>query len=360
MRLLIDATTAQHARGGIGVVVSGFLGALHGRDDADVTVLAGPLLDTGELPTWRPPLMSRTPARLVFQRLALPAVTALGRRWLGRPERVLYLDSYVPHWRWPGAEVQQEAFVHDVLPLTHPQYFRQRKDVAKRMAMEAIRNQRPRVFTSCEFTATEIRRELGLEAVVARFGCGQLTDDESDALLSEAPSERRDYLLYVGALEERKDLRTLVDGFLLASPGSSGLKLAFVGNLRTAEAHAFRRWAKERGGDRVRFLGRRSSEDTLHLLRTARAIIYPSVAEGFGLPVLEGLAMGTPVITTGIPVIRSWALDGPRYFEAGDAQSLAEAIRETLNDSGSERLRRGKEVAEPYRWSGFAERILAA
>jgi glycosyltransferase involved in cell wall biosynthesis len=360
VRLLIDATTAQHARGGIGVVVSGFLRAIQERNDVEAMVLAGPVLDVGELRTWRPPLITRTPARLVFQRLALPAVTALGHRWLGRPERVLYLDSYVPQWRWPGGNVRQETFVHDVLPLTHPQYFARQKDVAKRMAMEAIRRQKPRVYTSCEFTAGEIRRELGLEAVVAPFGCGQLTDQETDVMLNDTSAERGDYLLYVGATEERKDLRTLVEGFLLASSEDTALRLAFVGDLRTAEAQAFRAWAKERAGDRVRFLGRKSSEDTFRLLRHARAVVYPSVAEGFGLPVLEGMAMGTPVITTDIPVIRSWALDGPRYFSAGDGQSLAAAIRETTNDSASTRLRRGKEIAEPFRWSRFTERILAA
>lgn len=360
MRLLIDATTAQHARGGIGVVVGGFLGALQNRNDVDARVLAGPDLDVGTLPAWRPPLIGRTPARLAFQRFALPAVTALGRRWLGRPDRILYLDSYVPQWRWRGENLKHETFVHDVLPLTHPQYFARRKDVAKRMAMEAIRRQGPRVFTSCEFTAAEIQRELGLPSVVARFGCGQLSDEEADAMLAAAPADRGNYVLYVGAIEERKDLRTLVEGFLAAAPEDTGLRLAFVGNLRTEEARTFRAWAKQRAGERVRFLGRRPTDETFDLLRHARALIYPSVAEGFGLPVLEGMAMGTPVITTAIPVIQSWALDGPRYFTAGDAQSLAEAIRLTLDDPGNARVRRGKEIAEPYRWSGFAESILAA
>ena len=360
MRLLIDATTAQHARGGIGVVAQGLLGALQGRDDVEATILAGPYTDVGSLPSWHPPLVARTPARIAFQRVALPAVTAIGGRWLGHPQRVLLLDSYVPMWRVPRQPAQLATFVHDVLPLTHPEYFARRKDVAKRLAFDAIRRQRPLVFTSCEFTAAEIRRELGVDPVVAEFGCGQLRDEEADELLASRPTERARYFLYVGALEARKDLRTLVQGFARLAAKEEGVRLAFVGNWRTDEGRAFRKWAETVGGSGVRFLGKRSSDEVFELMRRACAVVYPSLAEGFGLPVLEAMATGTPVISTDIPVIRSWALDGPLYFTAGDSESLEATLAEALRAASSARIARGKDIAERFRWSRFADRLLAA
>ncbi len=358
--ILIDATTAQHARGGIGVVTNGLLSALADQQFGhQITVAAGPhTLVPLPLLAWRPPLVARSQARILFQRLALPALLGAPAH---QPDRVLYLDSYVPLWRWPGSTAKSAAFVHDVLPLTHPSYFGSRKDIWKRLGFRSITNQSPEVVTSCEFTAEEIRRELGLPSRVVRFGCGQISDREADRFLVETPPRRRPYVLYVGAIEERKDLRTLVHAVLgINRPGGAELRLAIVGNWRTEEGRAFRRWAHAVAGRRVRFLGRRDSPETLELLRSAAVLVYPSVAEGFGLPVLEGLAAGTPVVASNIPVIRSWAGDTVHYFQPGDATSLGEAIEEALSPGAEWKAVRGPALSETYRWSGFAEGLLAA
>lgn len=359
MRLLIDATTAQHARGGIGVVAAGLIGALQGRTDVQATVIAGPATDTGILSRWQPPLVARTAPRIVFQRLALPGVVALAAGRLGEPERLLLLDSYVPQWRWPGNGPRIETFVHDVLPLTHPGFFPRRKDAAKRIALRAIRSQRPMTFTSSDFTANDISKVLGVEALVARFGCGQFSDDEAQDLLSRPRRPAGDHLVYVGAIEARKDIRTLVEGFL-TSRSARCLRLAFVGDWQTPEGRALQAWSKATAGDSVRFLGRRASRETREIVEGARALIYPSLAEGFGLPVLEGMAAKVPVIATSIPAIQSWAGEGARYFTAGDPASLADAIDEVLLGDTRALVARGQQVSEGYRWARFAETILAA
>lgn len=358
MTLLIDATTAQHARGGIGVVTDGLIGALSQRRSDPVFLLSGPHTNPQGLAAWSPPLVSRTAARIAFQRLALPAVVGAGSRWLGRPDRVLHLDSYVPEWGWPRSHAQVETFVHDVLPLTHPEYFGARKDIAKRRAFAAIRRRQPRVFTSCAFTAGEIERELGIVPEVAEFGCGQFSDRDADALLDEPRAEPGDYILYIGAIEPRKDLSTLLEGFLQAAV--EGLRLVIAGNMETPAARAFAAEARLRGGDRIEFAGRASAAEAFALLRHARAVVYPSLAEGFGLPVLEGMAASTPVITTNIPAIASWALDGPLYFEAGEPASLAEAIHAVVLGGAEGHVRRGRELSEHYRWSRFAETLLGS
>ncbi|MBI5947804.1 MAG: glycosyltransferase family 4 protein [Chloroflexi bacterium] len=358
--ILIDATTAQHARGGIGVVTNGLLSALAGQQFGhQITVAAGPSTPVpAPLHAWRPPLVARSQGRILFQRIALPALLGPSDR---QPDRVLYLDSYVPLWRWPGSTAATAAFVHDVLPLTHPSYFGSRKDIWKRLGFRAIARQAPEVVTSCEFTAAEIQRELGLPSRVVRFGCGQISDAQAERFLAEAPPRRRRYVLYVGAIEARKDLRTLVHAVLRTDhPGGEDLTLVIVGNWRTEEGRAFRRWAQAVAPGRVRFLGRRDSPETLTLLRSAGALVYPSVAEGFGLPVLEGLAAGTPVVAANIPVIRSWAGDTAHYFQPGDAVSLGEAIEEALSPAAEWKAVRGLALSETYRWSGFARGLLAA
>ena len=357
-RILVDATTAQHARGGIGVVTSGFLEGASPAVRQGMTVVAGP-----DVPVpvgyrvVRPPLLRKSAARMLFQRAGLPAFAALAA---GRPRRVLLLDSYMPMATLPGV-TRWECFVHDVLPLTHPQYFTARKDVLKRVAFNAIRRLRPRVFASSPFVASEIERELGIRPEIAEFGCGQFSDSQAAAFLDQPLEPKKPYLLYVGAIEARKDIATLVrafEGARTTDPRAPS-ELHIIGNTETAEARAFRAWADRVAPRSVRFLGRRPAQETIGRLRDATALVYPSLAEGFGLPVLEGMAIGTPVITTDIPAIRSWAGEGASYFPAGDVNALAEAIRCVSATPLDQLTRAGQEISERYRWARFAEKLVA-
>jgi glycosyltransferase involved in cell wall biosynthesis len=360
--LVIDATTAEHARGGIGVVTAGFLEALAAQPRAlEVTVLAGPTTPVPDgLRTIRIPFLGRSAARIGFQRLVEPAFIRLAGGELARADRLLTLDSYVPAWKWPGQFPEVASFVHDVLPLTHPQFFTSRKDVAKRLAFRSISSQRPLVFTSTDFTAREIRSTLGVDPRVARFGCGQLTDKEADSFLRLPARHRRPFILYVGAVEERKDLKTLVRAFGdIRRSGHEGLQLAIAGNWNTGEGRNFRRWSATHSDGGVRFLGRVEREQARYLLENARALVYPSVAEGFGLPVIEGFAVGTPVVASNIEAITSWAGDAARFFTPGDAGSLAAALREAIEQPIETTAQRGKELAESYRWKSFASAMVA-
>ena len=361
-QLVIDASTAEHARGGIGVVTERFLEALAEIDGHDAAVVvAGPNVAVPEaLVAWRADAARWSAYRIALQRLGFPALLQVAPSLRGAA-RVLYLDSYVPLWSQPAEGPSAECFVHDVLPLTHPQYFTARRDVMKRLAFASVRKQRPRVYTSAEFTAGEIRRELGLEAQVVRFGCGQFADAEADAALSRAPPAARPYVAYIGALEARKDIRTLVRGFTLVRDGvADPLQLAIVGDWRMAEGRELRRWVRDLGVEHVRFLGRLSTRDARALLAGASALVYPSLAEGFGLPVLEALAIGTRVVATDLPAITSWAGDTVVTFPPGDPAGLASALREVLaapRDPGA--IARGKALAEGYRWRRFAESLLS-
>lgn len=347
-QLVIDASTAEHARGGIGVVTERFLEALAEIDGHDAAVVvAGPHVAVPEaLVAWRADTARWSASRIALQRLGFPALLQVAPSLRGAA-RVLYLDSYVPLWSQPGEGPSAECFVHDVLPLTHPHYFTARRDVMKRLAFASVRKQRPRVYTSAEFTAGEIRRELGLKAHVVRFG--------------RAPSAARPYVVYIGALEARKDIRTLVQGFTLArDDGADPLQLAIAGDWRTAEGRELRRWVRDLGAEHVRFLGRLSTKDARELLTGASALVYPSLAEGFGLPVLEALAIGTRVVATDLPAITSWAGDTVITYPPGDPAGLASALREVLaapRDPGA--IVSGKALAEGYRWRRFAESLLA-
>ena len=355
-RVLIEATTAEHARGGIGVVVAGLMSAL-AEDSAgyEATFLLGPTTETPRSVNVQTVNLARSSVgRILYQRLLLPT-TATART---PSVNVIFMDSFLPLWGTPGLTGRSTVFVHDVLPLTHPEFYDSRKDVVKRLAYATIRRRRPDVVTSCDFTALEIERTLGIRPRVARFGCGQFTDDEADLLLTEAPQTRGNVVLYVGNLDSRKGLRSLISAVEMAAGKDASLTLAIVGNWRTADGLALRRWVASRRLGRVRFLGRLGKAETLDLLKHARALVYPAVAEGFGLPVLESLAVGTPTIASDIEVIRSWAGDCATYFPAGDEGALADAILESASAQAERRVAWGRDLSTSYRWRAFATALL--
>ena len=94
----------------------------------------------------------------------------------------------------------------------------------------------------------------------------------------------------------------------------------------------------------------------LDAVARASALIFPSLAEGFGLPVLEALALGTPVVASNIPSIRSWAGDAATYFDPHDPETWSAAIQ-TATRASTEMRREGQRLALGYRWSACAASV---
>ncbi len=357
MTLLVDATTAQHARG-IRTVVDGILYELP-QVSQDAIVAAGPDLDApAGLRLRRVPGAGTRFGRLLYQRLLLPADVARLGAGATPVDRVLLLDSYVPLVR-PQRRLRYAALVHDTLPLTHPSFWPRPNQLVKRSAFAALRRARPVLFTSSDFNAREIERLLGVSARVVQFGCGQLLDAEADDAAAAALPEQQSYVISVGAIEARKDTLSLIDAFELATQSLAGdLRLLIVGSGSGAYRDAVgQRVARSPCSDHIEFLHTQSREATLRLVAGARALIYPSLAEGFGLPILEALALGTPVVASDIPAIRSWAGDTILYASPARPDGWVAPILSALETSASGR-RAGQTFARGFRWQACAEAVI--
>jgi glycosyltransferase involved in cell wall biosynthesis len=166
----------------------------------------------------------------------------------------------------------------------------------------------------------------------------------------------RPYALVVGSLEARKDPLTAIEGFALL--GSDELRLVFAGPDR-GDGEAARAAAKRRGlEDRVEFRGHVPAEELAALYRGAACLVFPSRDEGFGLPLLEAMASGTPVVTTRAGALPEIAGDAAILVEPGDPVALAGGIERALADR--ERLvAAGFDRARQFSWAQSAERTLA-
>jgi glycosyltransferase involved in cell wall biosynthesis len=167
------------------------------------------------------------------------------------------------------------------------------------------------------------------------------------------------YLLSLATIEPRKGLDVLLAA--LADPAAPDLPLMVVGQAGWGGVDPVRT-ARDLGlpDGRVRLLGRVSDADLAVALRDATALVVPSRAEGFGLPVLEGMAAGTPVVTSDDPALVEVGGDATRTAPVGDARSLARVLAEVVGDP-AERERMvtaGRARAAVSTWDAAAAQLV--
>ncbi len=167
------------------------------------------------------------------------------------------------------------------------------------------------------------------------------------------------FLLSVGTLEPRKNQALAIEA--VARLGAATPMLVLVGR-DGGSAADLQRVAEARGiAGRVRILTTVGSADLPALMQSAALFLYPSFIEGFGMPIVEALSAGVPVITSAGGCFAEAGGTGTRYVDPTDAPGLAEAIAEVLADSAlAERMRAaGRQHAEGFDGSTLARRLLA-
>ncbi|HSB62898.1 MAG TPA: glycosyltransferase family 1 protein [Thermoanaerobaculia bacterium] len=164
---------------------------------------------------------------------------------------------------------------------------------------------------------------------------------------SSSPRSYPPYLLFLGNDKPHKNLDGLLGAWLRVRAANSSLSLVLAG---VEPARALPEGAKA--------VGWVPEEDLPALLAGARALVLPSFAEGFGLPVLEAQAAGTPVACSDLPALREAAGDAAVYFDPTDAASIATVLTALLGDEEKRSLlrKRGRERAAQFTWRRAAER----
>jgi hypothetical protein len=170
------------------------------------------------------------------------------------------------------------------------------------------------------------------------------------------------YILTVASLEWRKNVTGLLRAFgLFREKYKLDLKLLIVGGERRSGAgEIFRTYKKLSLGESVCFLGHADTNDLVHLYNAAEALIFPSFYEGFGLPPLEAMACGIPVVASDIPVFREVLQDAAMLVDANNPQKLKQAIYGVLTNGplAQELKARGLERVKYFSWKKTAQQTL--
>jgi alpha-1,3-rhamnosyl/mannosyltransferase len=208
-----------------------------------------------------------------------------------------------------------------------------------------------RVVTISETVKEDLVREFGLppgKILVIYPWIKDTFFEPPPATGSPVPGE---YLLYLGLRIAHKNVDGIIRSFLLLLDDFPKLKLVIAGS-RYSTPDMVDRWKGDpRLRERLIEIPDPTDDDIARLFGGAKAFVFPSFAEGFGLPPLEAMASGVPVVCSDIPVFREVYGDAVRYVDPNRAESIAEGIREVLADDGSSEgiASRGRARADRYR-----------
>ncbi len=207
------------------------------------------------------------------------------------------------------------------------------------------------VVTISETVKGDLVREFGLPPGKIRVVYPWVKETFFLPPSREVSPVRGDYLLYLGLRIAHKNVDGVIRAFLLLADEFPALQLVVAGS-RYSTPDVVDRWKRDpRLRERMVEIPDPSDEDIRNLFGGAKAFVFPSFAEGFGLPPLEAMASGVPVVCSDIPVFREVYGDAVRYVDPVSPDSIAGGIRQVLRDPGyaGTLARRGRDRAGAYR-----------
>jgi glycosyltransferase involved in cell wall biosynthesis len=322
MRVGYDVAPLVLDNAGTARYVRGVLGALRARDDVDVREL-----------TWGGGGRITAAVRdVAWYPLGLP----LSARRLD----VLHCTTFRAPLR---ASVPVIATVHDLAVVRHPELFTAWTRTYARTLLLPVLRAATRVLAVSERTKRDVVElaRVPPERVDVAYNAA-----DTGVFAPEGGAADGDYVLAVGTLEPRKNLPRLIE-----ATGRLGVELRIAGA---------RGWGGvEVDASHVRWLGRPDDVELARLLRGALCLAYPSLWEGFGIPVLEAMLCGTPVVTSAGSAMEEVADGAAELVDPYDVDSIAAGIERALARRDELRAA-GLARAETFSWQSTADAVVSA
>ncbi len=278
------------------------------------------------------------------------------------------------NWSFPfRKKIPSVLTIHDVIPFTFREamgpcrnLFLYKPGIRKASRLNDV------IVTVSEFSKQDIIKKVGvppekIEVIPNGLREPSKPDEAIEKKIESKFDLRNGFILNVGGIHERKNIARLVHAFSkLVNQHRYPGKLLITGSISGAPYQRKMKnlcdtAVKEAGmEEKIVFTGFISDEELDNLLMRADFLIYPSLYEGFGIPILEAMQMGTPVITSNITGTREVAGDAAVLIDPYDVDKMAEEMSRLLVDKKlrEELSRKGKEKASSYSWKRTAEEYL--
>jgi glycosyltransferase involved in cell wall biosynthesis len=375
LRLSLDVTAVPAAPAGAGRYTLELAGALARRPDVDLVLFAR----RGDAVRWRELAAADGGDRPEVLAVA-PRPRPLRLAWEQARLGALVRGSGVavhhgPHYTMPErARRPVVVTVHDCTFFDHPEWHERSKVVLFRRAIRVAARRAAAVVCVSATTAerlAEVCPPTGPVVVAphgvdhARFSPAESSPgaDRSEVAAAGVDPDRP-YVLFLGTVEPRKDVPTLVRAFARLGRSHPEAVLVLAGRPGWGTAAVDRAVVEAGLADRLVRTGYVADAAVPALLRAAAAVAYPSLEEGYGLPALEALACGAPLVTTEGTAMAELAGGAALLVAPGDEAALAGALEAVLSERGgsaeAERRRRGLAAAAGRTWEESAARHLDA
>ena len=274
-----------------------------------------------------------------------------------------------PHYVLPPlVPCRAVVTIHDCIHLMFPQYLPNRLAYGyARASLWAAARRAERIFTVSETSKADILRycDVAAERIIVVYNAIDdrfATPPEPEAIerVRERYQLHGPFALYVGNIKPHKNLERLIDAFdLVRRGGFERLELLIIGDQISKYPRLRRAVDQHKLHKHARFLGFVADDTLAALYRLATVFVFPSLYEGFGLPPLEAMASGTPVVTSNRSSLPEVVGDAAVLVDPYSAASIAEGIQQVLSDADLRRslAARGLARAREFSWDASIRRV---
>jgi glycosyltransferase involved in cell wall biosynthesis len=276
---------------------------------------------------------------------------------------------HAPHYVLPPlVPCRSVVTIHDCIHLMFPQYLPNRLAwVYTRASMAAASRRADRILTVSETSKQDIMRLLDVpsgkitviyNAIDERFHVAP-PEEEVERVRARYQLDEP-FLLYAGNVKPHKNIERLIDAFALVhARGFTRAKLIVIGDEVSRYAGLRRKILRHKLHPHIRFLGFQPQETLAVMYRLATAFVFPSLYEGFGLPPVEAMASGTPVITSNVSSLPEVAGDAALLVDPYDPESIADGMARVLSDEAlrADLSARGLARARSFSWEQSIRRV---
>lgn len=287
------------------------------------------------------------------------------------PEGAIYINAaqylleipFFTTWMKKRNDVKPVFFIHDVIPIDYPEYFKAERSWRFPRILHTALSHARALICACETTKERLERYIrdhGRRPIPIHASPLPADDAFQKGRDSHGQAEQDSFVLSIGTVEPRKNyLRLLHLWRQMARDGIAAPKLIIAGRLGWENEDIINMLDRSEAlKGNVLLISGMSDEACFNLLMRARAMISASFAEGYGIPVVEALTAGKPVIASDIPVFREISQGCAEFCAPLDGPAWQRAVTQLLDPQSLARMQARAESFKPPTWDAYFDRLM--